>query len=69
MTERTTERPDLPMDDRDEPVPGGGFPPEPGSEPRQDLPADIPGPEDDKHVASILAKDVDALRRGGRAET
>ncbi len=64
MTEPRTDRPDLPIDDRDEPIPGGDFPPDPDAATRQDLPRDIPGPEDDQGLDEMIAKDIDDLDPG-----
>jgi len=64
MTEPRDDRPDLPIDDREEPVTDGDFPRDPDAAPRQDAPRDTPGPEDGQSLDEMIAKDIDDLDPG-----
>ncbi|MFN8620138.1 MAG: hypothetical protein U0869_11820 [Chloroflexota bacterium] len=61
MTEPRTERPDLPLDDRDEPVTAIDVPQDPADDRPIDAPADIPGPEDQTSLDRMIARDIDQL--------
>lgn len=64
MTQPRTDRPDLPIDDRDEPLTGDDLPQDPDAEPGVDAPGDIPGPEDATDLDRMIAADIDDLDPG-----
>lgn len=61
MTEPRTDRPDLPLDDRDEPVTGIDLPQDPADGLPIDAPADAPGPEEGGSLDRMIAQDIDKL--------
>lgn len=61
MTEPRTDRPDLPLDDRDEPVTGIDLPQDPADGLPIDAPADVPGPEEGGSLDRMIAQDIDKL--------
>jgi hypothetical protein len=61
MTEPRTDRPDLPIGDRDDPVTGLDLPQEPGDGRPIDAPADVPGPEEGSSLDRMIARDIDEL--------
>ena len=63
MTAPRTDRPDLPIDDRDEPLTGDDRQEAPGTQP-QEAPVDLPGPEDRTDLDRMLADDIDDLDPG-----
>lgn len=63
MTDPRTDRPDLPLDDRDEPVSALDLPGDGRADP-QDAPSDVPGPEDGDDLDTLIAKDIDDLDPG-----
>lgn len=61
MTEPRTDRPDLPIGDRDDPVTGLDLPQDPADGLPIEAPADVPGPEEGTDLDRMIAQDIDAL--------